>query len=59
MPQRKETPEAGVEDLEAGPRASPRRRETSVDKSDATTDEDTSTRVSCFPSQHLKVYQSI
>lgn len=50
MPLRRETPEAGVEDLEAGRKAAPRRRETSVDKSDATTDEDTSTGVSCFPS---------
>ncbi|XP_075876706.1 uncharacterized protein acin1a isoform X2 [Nelusetta ayraudi] len=43
VPLRRETPEAGVEDLEAGRKAAPRRRETSVDKSDATTDEDTST----------------
>lgn len=50
MPQRSETPEAGVEDLEAGRKASPRRRETSVDKSDATTDEDTCTVVSCVSS---------
>lgn len=47
-PQRSETPETQAEDFKETQKASPCRREASVEKSDATTDEDTCTKVSCF-----------
>lgn len=54
MPQRSKTPETGVEDLKEGRKASPRRRDTPVDKSDATTDEDMCIGVSSFSSNTWK-----